>query len=69
LNPVNLLRQAQGVVKTFPGTVGVAVLLALHLTGMIYEWEWLQSFWAKPELDENTEAWLGEAARWSLYQA
>ena len=69
LNPVNLLRQAQGVVKTFPGTVGVAVLLALHLTGMIYEWEWLQSFWAKPELDENTEAWLGEAARWSLYLA
>lgn len=67
LNPVNLLRQAQGVVKTFPGTVGVAVLLALHLTGMIYEWEWLQSFWANPELDE--EAWLGEAARWSLYLA
>lgn len=69
LNPVNLLRQAQGVVKTFPGTVGVAFLLALHLTGMIYEWEWLQSFWASPELDENTEAWLGEAGRWSLYLA
>jgi hypothetical protein len=67
LNPVNLLRQAQGVVKTFPGTVGVAFLLALHLTGMIYEWEWLQSFWANPELDE--EDWLGEAARWSLYLA
>ena len=69
LNPVNLLRQAQGVVKTFPGTVGVAFLLALQLTGMIYEWEWLQSFWASPELDENTEAWLGEAGRWSLYLA
>ena len=69
LNHVNLLRQAQGVVKTFPGTVGVAFLLALHLTGMIYEWEWLQSFWASPELDENTEAWLGEAGRWSLYLA
>lgn len=69
LNPINLLRQAQGVVKTFPGTVGVAVLLAAHLTGMVYEWEWLQSFWAKPELDENTEAWLGEAIRWSLYLA
>ena len=69
LNPVNLLRQAQVVVKTFPGTVGVAVLLALHLTGMIYEWEWLQSFWTNPELDENEEDWLGEAARWSLYLA
>ncbi len=69
LNPVNLLRQAQGVVKTFPGTVGVAFLLALHLTGMIYEWEWLQSFWAKPEFDVNEEDWLGEAARWSLYLA
>jgi hypothetical protein len=69
LNPVNLLRQAQGVVKTFPGTVGVAVLLALHLTGMIYEWEWLQSFWANPELDEGAEAWLSEAIRWSLYLA
>jgi hypothetical protein len=69
LNPVNLLRQAQGVVKIFPGTVGVAVLLAVHLTAMIYEWEWLQSLWAKPGLEENTEYWLGEAARWSLYLA